>query len=307
MSQVADVRSPHLPTQGGRSEKNVDTRSGRGRARAAAGLVTARTASAASTLYGIDISTSQSGIDLGLAASQGQQFAIVKAGGCQLTEGPYVSPSTPPGGPGPRCRATGRPLLAVRRLPHAHGRRGELLRRPPARLPAGRRRGAGRRSPGRLHAVVERRAGRRLVPAGCADGSAPTCPWFYIGAANLRVAPGPGQSPPAPSCGRPPTAPTTARCKAIRSWAARTRTGRSTSTPRSVRSAGARPWTTTSPAVRRSTWSHRAAAGAAAAPAGCRRRRPSRTACRARCSGAAPRSGCRSSRVTPARSTATPG
>ncbi len=58
----------------------------------AAGLVTARTASAASTLYGIDISTSQSGIDLGLAASQGQQFAIVKAGGCQLTEGPYVSP-----------------------------------------------------------------------------------------------------------------------------------------------------------------------------------------------------------------------
>lgn len=52
----------------------------------------ARPAVAAGDQYGIDIATSQAGIDLGLAAAQGQRFAIVKAGGCQLSEGPYVSP-----------------------------------------------------------------------------------------------------------------------------------------------------------------------------------------------------------------------
>ncbi|WP_062214009.1 GH25 family lysozyme [Streptomyces sp. NBRC 109706] len=53
----------------------------------------ARTAPApAADLHGIDVATTQAGIDFALARDQGQQFAIVKAGGCQLAEGPYTSP-----------------------------------------------------------------------------------------------------------------------------------------------------------------------------------------------------------------------
>ncbi|KRV49734.1 muraminidase [Wenjunlia vitaminophila] len=49
-------------------------------------------ASAATDLQGIDVGTTQAGIDFALARAQGQQFAIVKSGGCQLAEGPYTSP-----------------------------------------------------------------------------------------------------------------------------------------------------------------------------------------------------------------------
>ncbi|MFF6959708.1 glycoside hydrolase family 25 protein [Streptomyces sp. NPDC088197] len=52
----------------------------------------ARSASAAADSYGIDVATTQGGIDLALARNQGQQFAIAKTGGSQLSEGPYVSP-----------------------------------------------------------------------------------------------------------------------------------------------------------------------------------------------------------------------
>ncbi|WNV85272.1 GH25 family lysozyme [Umezawaea sp. Da 62-37] len=41
---------------------------------------------------GVDVATSQSGIDFGLIAAAGHTFTIVKAGGSQLGEGPYTSP-----------------------------------------------------------------------------------------------------------------------------------------------------------------------------------------------------------------------
>ncbi|MEV5676263.1 GH25 family lysozyme [Streptomyces sp. NPDC052179] len=47
---------------------------------------------AVAELRGIDVGTTQAGIDFALARSEGQEFAIVKAGGSQLAEGPYVSP-----------------------------------------------------------------------------------------------------------------------------------------------------------------------------------------------------------------------
>ncbi|MFI5784306.1 GH25 family lysozyme [Streptomyces sp. NPDC051640] len=59
----------------------------------AAGAAVASPGSRAVDLHGIDISNYQSGIDYALAAEQGQRFAIVKAGGCQLADGPYVSSS----------------------------------------------------------------------------------------------------------------------------------------------------------------------------------------------------------------------
>ena len=52
----------------------------------------ARRSAAAANLNGIDVGTSQAGIDFAAAKSQGQEFAIAKAGGCQLSDGPYVSP-----------------------------------------------------------------------------------------------------------------------------------------------------------------------------------------------------------------------
>ncbi|MEO3763124.1 GH25 family lysozyme [Streptomyces sp. B8F3] len=53
------------------------------------------TAAAAADLPGIDVSTYQTGIDFARAAAEGQRFAIAKAGGCQLREGPYVTSSYP--------------------------------------------------------------------------------------------------------------------------------------------------------------------------------------------------------------------
>lgn len=41
---------------------------------------------------GIDVATWQAGIDFTRARADGHEFAIVKAGGSQLTEGPYTSP-----------------------------------------------------------------------------------------------------------------------------------------------------------------------------------------------------------------------
>lgn len=49
-------------------------------------------ASAVTTIEGIDVGTSQSGLNFAAAASAGISFAIVKAGGSQLSAGPYVSP-----------------------------------------------------------------------------------------------------------------------------------------------------------------------------------------------------------------------
>ncbi|MBV9821206.1 MAG: glycoside hydrolase family 25 protein [Actinobacteria bacterium] len=55
-------------------------------------LLATGTASAATTLEGIDVGTSQSGLNFSSAAGAGISFAIVKAGGSQLSAGPYVSP-----------------------------------------------------------------------------------------------------------------------------------------------------------------------------------------------------------------------
>ncbi|MEU0132416.1 glycoside hydrolase family 25 protein, partial [Streptomyces sp. NPDC006289] len=44
-------------------------------------------------LQGLDVSNSQLGIDYARAASEGREFVVVKAGGCQLAEGPYTSSS----------------------------------------------------------------------------------------------------------------------------------------------------------------------------------------------------------------------
>ncbi|MEU8630510.1 glycoside hydrolase family 25 protein, partial [Streptomyces sp. NPDC048669] len=49
----------------------------------------------AADLEGLDVSNNQLGIDYARAAAEGRQFVIVKAGGCQLTEGPYTSSSYP--------------------------------------------------------------------------------------------------------------------------------------------------------------------------------------------------------------------
>ncbi|CAM3375536.1 GH25 family lysozyme [Stackebrandtia soli] len=46
----------------------------------------------ATTVPGIDAATTQASLDFGQAAAEGHQFAIVKAGGSQLSDGPYVSP-----------------------------------------------------------------------------------------------------------------------------------------------------------------------------------------------------------------------
>ncbi|MFD8828667.1 glycoside hydrolase family 25 protein, partial [Streptomyces sp. NPDC059605] len=53
-----------------------------------------RTASAQEAdLRGIDVSNYQTGIDYARAAAEGLDFVVVKAGGCQLSEGPYTSSS----------------------------------------------------------------------------------------------------------------------------------------------------------------------------------------------------------------------
>lgn len=44
------------------------------------------------TVTGVDVSTWQAGIDFAQARADGHGFAIVKAGGSQLSEGPYTSP-----------------------------------------------------------------------------------------------------------------------------------------------------------------------------------------------------------------------
>ncbi|MEU8703553.1 glycoside hydrolase family 25 protein, partial [Streptomyces sp. NPDC048680] len=70
---------------------------------APAGLLTAAgTATAAgppraraADLEGLDVSNNQVGIDYARVAAEGRQFVIVKAGGCQLAEGPYTSSSYP--------------------------------------------------------------------------------------------------------------------------------------------------------------------------------------------------------------------
>jgi GH25 family lysozyme M1 (1,4-beta-N-acetylmuramidase) len=57
------------------------------------GVVSARPArSADTTLEGIDVSTTQANLNFAAAAAAGVKFAIVKAGGSQLTSSPYVSP-----------------------------------------------------------------------------------------------------------------------------------------------------------------------------------------------------------------------
>ena len=48
--------------------------------------------SAEVTLEGIDVGTTQAGLDFAAAARGGVSFAVVKAGGSQLTSSPYVSP-----------------------------------------------------------------------------------------------------------------------------------------------------------------------------------------------------------------------
>ncbi|MGW4235130.1 glycoside hydrolase family 25 protein, partial [Streptomyces sp. NPDC004980] len=64
---------------------------------APAGIITAAGAEAApapaADLQGIDVSNYQLGIDYGRVAAQGRSFAVAKAGGCQLAEGPYVTSS----------------------------------------------------------------------------------------------------------------------------------------------------------------------------------------------------------------------
>ncbi|MFB7951354.1 GH25 family lysozyme [Streptomyces sp. NPDC056045] len=61
---------------------------------AATDAATARTASAQEAdLRGIDVSNYQAGIDYARAAAEGLDFVVVKAGGCQLSEGPYTSSS----------------------------------------------------------------------------------------------------------------------------------------------------------------------------------------------------------------------
>ncbi|MEH1016407.1 glycoside hydrolase family 25 protein [Micromonospora sp. CPCC 206060] len=49
-------------------------------------------AAPAGTVSGIDVSTWQAGIDFADVRADGHQFVIVKAGGSQLSEGPYVAP-----------------------------------------------------------------------------------------------------------------------------------------------------------------------------------------------------------------------
>lgn len=44
------------------------------------------------TVSGIDVGTSQTGIDFADVRADGHQFVVVKAGGSQLSEGPYVAP-----------------------------------------------------------------------------------------------------------------------------------------------------------------------------------------------------------------------
>lgn len=59
---------------------------------AAAIAVAAPVALPPGVVTGIDVSTWQANIDFTQARADGHQFAIVKAGGSQLTEGPYTSP-----------------------------------------------------------------------------------------------------------------------------------------------------------------------------------------------------------------------
>ncbi|WP_459711265.1 GH25 family lysozyme [Actinophytocola sp. KF-1] len=67
-----------------------------GTAAAGAVLVVAAPAAAAAVppgvVSGLDVATWQAGIDFAAARAAGHTFAIVKAGGSQLAEGPYVSP-----------------------------------------------------------------------------------------------------------------------------------------------------------------------------------------------------------------------
>ncbi|QNP64959.1 GH25 family lysozyme [Streptomyces genisteinicus] len=60
---------------------------------AASGAPAAAARRGAGELPGFDVSNYQRGIDHALAAAQGQRFAVAKAGGCQLAEGPYVTSS----------------------------------------------------------------------------------------------------------------------------------------------------------------------------------------------------------------------
>ncbi|MGL5850491.1 MAG: glycoside hydrolase family 25 protein, partial [Phycicoccus sp.] len=48
---------------------------------------------AESTREGIDVGTTQASLDFAAAAREGVSFAVVKTGGSQLSDGPYVSPN----------------------------------------------------------------------------------------------------------------------------------------------------------------------------------------------------------------------